>query len=1773
MVTHTSTTRTYTTKTTTTTRKLCADGEGYALTREVYAVAQQRSDPSMYEDVSCIPDDEFSRYSGDVTLAGLKNLVRIGESAFSRFEGTLKINGSYPMLESIGEDAFLEAGTKESALDFSSTPSLDKGVFPPYNYKAVNNGFGGFTTGCNVNRHCRLIASLQSFRGTIRFLCPDGSGGLTHELYEAAMRAEDPTLFADVTCIPKFAFAGYSLREAIFLGGNLRKLTHIDDGAFLNYACKGRNSVTIGGKYPVLESIGYKAFDCYSFYDNSDIGRVSADLTGMQSLKVVKDYAFYYMKGNLKMAGEYPKLEMIGRFAFFNYLGYMNSDVKITGLPSLRFIGISAFSNVGGHMTFTGLYPQLKIIEGHVFYKYGGYSSSDCYNCKVELTGLPLLENIGDGVFQNWRGELKITGAYPMLNYIGRNAFDINTGTVKSDTCCGPLTLDFDCVGSKNDGVVSTCPECPDDDDVVDKSTAYNYYNDVSRWSSCSCSDSCAPCWLSTRPVDGQTCTTTTTTVTTTSATTTTTTNMFCNGRPDDFECKEFLAAQLGDCYEAYKPDHPTCSGYEGDGIEDLGSGMAFVNRGYYTCVGAFCAAMNPLRHSQIDAHCAVKAPAGFFVNPKTGKCERVTRAKEAGVSCKETMFRGFSVLERCPVMCNACIPTTVTTTTTVTTKITTTSTTTTTTATTTTGLCNGKGDSKLYCDGVDVRNCNKKYVNLDQVRDELLSDMCPSTCGKCTTSTTTTTTSVSTTTTTTITATVSTTTETVTSTSTTTVTTTTATSSTTTFVNVSAAFDGSTKGESSTVIVIVIFILLAIVGGFGSTYWKRQIAKKNAEAALTLALTTLNIPPDEYAEHQRLLTLKQQPSFKKKKPSLKSLALKASVTTSNPAFAGIVLDDLPASSSTTDDGAFGSTIAQLTSSAAASTGTSIGSDSTNSLPIEEEPWYHGDLSKDACEQMLKDSSSVPGTFLIRASASFFDAGVHKSAAAAAAAAVMSDQSYVLSYRPFNARRDGTAGSQTTMPAVVHCPVVRGAQSNTWGVEPTSVGGDHREQFATVAKLVEYYRSRCSLDYRKAKIVEHVTETETSETLRAPPSLADAIADAMISDRVLVAETSFTEAGSAVEEVVALEDSAATPEEGQAIGTRTNNAIAHIVLDIEGDSQMANETNEEGGINAHSPTPEEVQAIATSVNNFIARLERDIDGVSDLVLVTNEEDANKAGATVTSTNNFIARIELDIEGISEIVSETNEEDEKNADDPTPEEARAIATSVSSFIARLERDIDGVSDVVLATNEEDATAGRSFTTPPASRMAMQAGDRDFGDTRVNDYNVASAGAGANNRPLSSSTGAGTDVKGVNEEYLEVIGAAAAVAAAGATTSAAGVEATIPPSRQQQKPPTRTPSPKTVVPTVTTRTPKVSTTRLPSTRVSSALGLAPTSVENDYASTMPNVNGGNAYERAADNNDDVDGNGNDYANIDDNDYVSDQAAAAAGQPRREIVLRDYVPCLSVAANQASSKFVAPVMVLGKNTLSAHGLATIMGVDPKTYRDIRNKVKKIIDEFRKYGTAEDNANLDGLMNGTYINPDHPDVVLPSIAEIMASSSEVEVAGLQFYHVLALRLYTTSSYKSINDPFRQQPYPRLPHPFAATLYYISDALTRLRTVQGAHQSHANRQQTFWRGMIDLRVTEEFLEVGGTEMSCMSTTSSKEVAADFAKKSKTSPLLFKLSSNDFMSHGADISFLSVYPEEKEILYPPLTYLSPISRESSVEVIDGREYKVVEVKPSFGSMA
>lgn len=65
--------------------------------------------------------------------------------------------------------------------------------------------------------------------------------------------------------------------------------------------------------------------------------------------------------------------------------------------------------------------------------------------------------------------------------------------------------------------------------------------------------------------------------------------------------------------------------------------------------------------------------------------------------------------------------------------------------------------------------------------------------------------------------------------------------------------------------------------------------------------------------------------------------------------------------------------------------------------------------------------------------------------------------------------------------------------------------------------------------------------------------------------------------------------------------------------------------------------------------------------------------------------------------------------------------------------------------------------------------------------------------------------------------------------------------------------------------------------------------------------------------------------------------------------------------------------------------------------------------------------------------------------------------------------------------------------------------------------------------------------------------------------------LLFRIKVQSPMEYGADISWLSTVPEENEVLYPPLTYLRPIS-EQSIRNENGEVVgKVIMVKPSFPS--
>ena len=52
------------------------------------------------------------------------------------------------------------------------------------------------------------------------------------------------------------------------------------------------------------------------------------------------------------------------------------------------------------------------------------------------------------------------------------------------------------------------------------------------------------------------------------------------------------------------------------------------------------------------------------------------------------------------------------------------------------------------------------------------------------------------------------------------------------------------------------------------------------------------------------------------------------------------------------------------------------------------------------------------------------------------------------------------------------------------------------------------------------------------------------------------------------------------------------------------------------------------------------------------------------------------------------------------------------------------------------------------------------------------------------------------------------------------------------------------------------------------------------------------------------------------------------------------------------------------------------------------------------------------------------------------------------------------------------------------------------------------------------------------------------------------------------MNRGADVSFLSAFPNEKEYLYPPLTYLKPTGRKEVVKFAKpmNMEFTVIEAE-------
>jgi hypothetical protein len=83
-----------------------------------------------------------------------------------------------------------------------------------------------------------------------------------------------------------------------------------------------------------------------------------------------------------------------------------------------------------------------------------------------------------------------------------------------------------------------------------------------------------------------------------------------------------------------------------------------------------------------------------------------------------------------------------------------------------------------------------------------------------------------------------------------------------------------------------------------------------------------------------------------------------------------------------------------------------------------------------------------------------------------------------------------------------------------------------------------------------------------------------------------------------------------------------------------------------------------------------------------------------------------------------------------------------------------------------------------------------------------------------------------------------------------------------------------------------------------------------------------------------------------------------------------------------------------------------------------------------------------------------------------------------------VALRLYTTSTFKYINSPLRDQE--RIgrgeAHPLPVTATLIARGIKKLRAID-ASGAAATKGMVLWRGMKNVRPTDHFAEMGGTEV------------------------------------------------------------------------------------------
>jgi hypothetical protein len=288
---------------------------------------------------------------------------------------------------------------------------------------------------------------------------------------------------------------------------------------------------------------------------------------------------------------------------------------------------------------------------------------------------------------------------------------------------------------------------------------------------------------------------------------------------------------------------------------------------------------------------------------------------------------------------------------------------------------------------------------------------------------------------------------------------------------------------------------------------------------------------------------------------------------------------------------------------------------------------------------------------------------------------------------------------------------------------------------------------------------------------------------------------------------------------------------------------------------------------------------------------------------------------------------------------------------------------------------------------------------------------------------------------------------------------------------------------------------------------------------------------------------------------------------------------------------SKFHVATLTYGLAKDATRGIADFMCVDEEDlFVGMSDGIEGISREIEAYGTEVDKECLHyvlheeaGSSDRTFQNgwkrdcDEHEGKRLPSreingrgmTLEDFCKHPKATLCGLKPAHVLALRIYTTMVFMSINNPLRdvERKNKNEPHKLPLLVYWLSLAIKKMRTVAAASEEASNSKD-FYRGMSNRDLLDQFMVEGGTELACMSTTADLRIALKYASRGKTAVLL-RVRTSSCMQQGADLTWLSAFPHEVEFLYPPITFLRPIKRNADVFEIGNAVFKIVDVEPQL----